>query len=73
MFGLALDEKIKKQLYLRFTERSDTMKSGSLQSLLLSLLAEYMGRMFIIKRWERKFQKESKFVEIAKEKQSLQR
>ena len=33
MFGLALDEKIKKQLYLRFTERSDKMKSGSLQSL----------------------------------------
>ena len=49
------------------------MKSGSLQSLLLSLLAEYMGRMFIIKRWERKIPKESKFVEIAKEKQSLQR
>ena len=48
------------------------MKSGSLQSLLLSLLAEYMGRMFIIKRWE-KIPKESKFVEIAKEKQSLQR
>lgn len=57
MFGLALDEKIKKQLYLRFTERSDTMKKWILQSLLLSLLAEYMGRMFIIKRWERKFQK----------------
>ena len=29
-----------------------------------------MGRMFIIKRWERKFKK-SKFVEIAKEKQKL--
>ena len=73
MFGLALDEKIKKQLYLRFTERSDTMKKWIFAIIIVIVASGIYGAYVYNKAMGKKIPKESKFVEIAKEKQSLQR
>ena len=71
MFGLALDEKIKKQLYLRFTERSDTMKKWIFAIIIVIVASGIYGAYVYNKAMGKKIPKESKFVEIAKEKAKL--
>lgn len=66
-------KKIKKQLYLRFTERSDKMKKWIFTIIIVIVASGIYGAYVYNKAMEKKLPKEAKSVEIAKEKQSLQK